>query len=126
MPKREQINHLSSLNTKERIQSVMRHACKLLLLTLCSGTLYKDDQLLEFAALGSYCQFDLFGNECSLYQINPTADMPSDAQRIDKILQLIEEERSDRILVAHDIHTKHRLVSAICMVFSVTLLLQEF
>lgn len=74
------------------------------------GTLYRDDQLLEFAALGSYCQFDLFGNECSFYQINPATDMPSDAQRIQKIMQLIEEKRNDRILIAHDIHTKHRLI----------------
>jgi phosphotriesterase-related protein len=84
--------------------------------TLYSGTLYEDDQLLEFATLGCYCQFDLFGNECSFYQINPRADMPSDAQRIDKIKHMIEEKRSDRILLAHDIHTKHRLVSAVCMV----------
>jgi phosphotriesterase-related protein len=68
----------------------------------------------------------LFGNECSFYQINPTADMPSDAQRIQKIMQLIEEKRSDRILVAHDIHTKHRLVSAACMVSLPSILLQDF
>ena len=36
----------------------------------------------------------------------------SDAQRIDAIKFLIEEEKiEDRILVSHDIHTKHRLVS---------------
>ena len=36
----------------------------------------------------------------------------SDAQRIDAIKFLIEEEKiEDKILVSHDIHTKHRLVS---------------
>lgn len=51
--------------------------------------------------------------------------MPSDAQRIDKIMQIIEEKRSHRILIAQDIHTKHRLVSAICVVSSPTVLLQD-
>jgi phosphotriesterase-related protein len=67
----------------------------------------------------------LFGNECSFYQINPAADMPSDAQRIQKIMQLIEEKRSDRILIAHDIHTKHRLVSASYVVYPPSLLLKD-
>jgi hypothetical protein len=43
--------------------------------------------------------------------------MPSDAQRIDMIKQLTEEERSGRIL---DIHTIPQLVSAVCMVSSLT------
>ncbi|PSN56987.1 Phosphotriesterase-related protein [Blattella germanica] len=73
-------------------------------------TLYEDEEILEFSSLGSYCQFDLFGNECSYYQVNPAADMPSDAQRIDKIMCLLYEGKEDKILLAHDIHTKHRLI----------------
>lgn len=39
--------------------------------------------------------------------------MPSDAQRLDKICQLIDDGRENEVLISHDIHTKHRLVSAI-------------
>ncbi|CAH0389406.1 unnamed protein product [Bemisia tabaci] len=74
-------------------------------------TLHKNEDLLEFAGLKTYCQFDLFGNECSFYQLAPEQDMPSDGQRINKVMALIEEGRGDRILLSHDIHTKHRLVS---------------
>lgn len=68
------------------------------------------DKLLEFSELGGFCQFDLFGTECSHYQLAEHIDMPSDAQRIDKIKCLIENGNSERILMSHDIHTKHRLV----------------
>lgn len=67
--------------------------------------------LLDFAKLGAYCQFDLFGTECSFYQLNTETDMPSDAQRMDRIVKLVNEGFEDRILISHDIHTKHRLVS---------------
>jgi hypothetical protein len=39
--------------------------------------------------------------------------MPSDAHRIGTIMQLIEEERRDRVL---DTHTNYQLVSGVCMV----------
>lgn len=68
--------------------------------------------MLEFAKLGSYIQYDLFGTECSFYQLNPGVDMPSDGQRIANVLKLLEEGLVNRILLSHDIHTKHRLVSA--------------
>lgn len=71
------------------------------------------DQVLEFAKLGSYIQYDLFGTECSFYQLNPTVDMPSDGQRISNVLKLLEEGLVNRILLSHDIHTKHRLVNLV-------------
>lgn len=73
-------------------------------------TLLSDEELLEFANFGCYCQLDLFGTEVSWYQLNPNADMPSDAQRIDRLKLLKDEGKLDRILMSHDIHTKHRLV----------------
>lgn len=76
-----------------------------------AGTIHDMDVLLEFAKLGAYCQFDLFGTECSLYQLCAEMDMPSDAQRMDRIVYLAKEGFEDRILMSHDIHTKHRLVS---------------
>ncbi|XP_028174628.1 phosphotriesterase-related protein [Ostrinia furnacalis] len=73
-------------------------------------TLLEPEKLLEFAELGVYCQFDLFGVEVSYYQLNVDTDMPSDAQRIDLIKTLVDEGKEDRVLMSHDIHTKHRLV----------------
>ncbi|EDS31045.1 pter-prov protein [Culex quinquefasciatus] len=52
-------------------------------------TLLHDEDLQEFANLGTYCQFDLFGTECSYYQLNPTSYMQSDEQRLTHILELI-------------------------------------
>lgn len=75
------------------------------------GTIFDFTKLMEFAELGVYCQFDLFGTECSHYQLNPTAYMPSDYQRIESIIKLSKEGFIDRLLISHDIHTKHRLVS---------------
>ncbi|XP_059057996.1 phosphotriesterase-related protein [Achroia grisella] len=72
-------------------------------------TLLEDQKLLEFAELGTYCQFDLFGVEVSYYQLNASIDMPSDAQRLDKIKLLVDEKKEEKILMSHDIHTKHRL-----------------
>ncbi|XP_053606660.1 phosphotriesterase-related protein isoform X2 [Plodia interpunctella] len=74
-------------------------------------TLQDESKLLDFSDLGTYCQFDLFGTEVSYYQLNPSVDMPSDAQRLDRIAMLVREGRSDRVLMSHDIHTKHRLAA---------------
>uniref|UniRef100_A0ABD2XIC5 Phosphotriesterase-related protein n=1 Tax=Trichogramma kaykai TaxID=54128 RepID=A0ABD2XIC5_9HYME len=71
-------------------------------------TLTRCEDLLEFAELGCYCQQDLFGLEVSYYQLHPETDMPSDAQRIDRVKLLAAEGRLDRVLISHDIHTKHR------------------
>lgn len=65
---------------------------------------------MEFAKLGCYLQYDLFGTECSYYQLNSSVDMISDGQRIENIMKLINEGLVDRLLMSHDIHTKHRLV----------------
>lgn len=76
------------------------------------GTLTNDQILLEFADENKcYCQFDLFGTECSFYQLNPIVDMQSDAQRIDRVKCLQDDNKLNRVLLSHDIHTKHRLVS---------------
>lgn len=69
------------------------------------------NSLLEFSKIGCYLQFDLFGIECSLYQLNPNVEMPSDGQRLKKVMKLMAEGLTDRVLLSHDIHTKHRLVN---------------
>ncbi|XP_055628719.1 phosphotriesterase-related protein [Toxorhynchites rutilus septentrionalis] len=73
-------------------------------------TLMHSEDLLEFAKLGTFCQFDLFGTECSYYQLNPSSYMQSDEQRLEQIQTLINSGYEKRILMSHDIHTKHRLV----------------
>lgn len=73
-------------------------------------TLHTKEDLAEFASLGSYCEFDLFGIEVSHYQHNEDIDMPSDAQRVERLYHLIQQGFGDRIVIGHDIHTKHRLM----------------
>ena len=75
-----------------------------------AGTLPEKEDLLEFSKFACYCQFDLFGTECSFYQLSTEVDMPSDAERLDRIKILCEEGKLDKVLMSHDIHTKHRLV----------------
>lgn len=74
-------------------------------------TIMETHDLLEFAKFGTFCQFDLFGTECSYYQLNPSSYMQSDEQRMLHIINLLQEGFEDRILMSHDIHTKHRLTS---------------
>ena len=68
------------------------------------------DVLLELAQRGSYLEYDLFGLEVSYYPLSDL-EMPSDAQRMDYIQRLIAEGHRDRIVVAQDICSKHRLVT---------------
>ncbi|XP_067677442.1 phosphotriesterase-related protein-like [Haliotis asinina] len=72
-------------------------------------TFLEKERLLEFATEGVYCEYDLFGIETSHYQPYPTIDMPSDAQRIQMIKTLVDNGYEDKICIAQDIHTKHRL-----------------
>ncbi|XP_025109102.1 phosphotriesterase-related protein-like isoform X3 [Pomacea canaliculata] len=72
-------------------------------------TIFNSDELLEFAKFGCYCEYDLFGIETSHYQLQQEKDMPNDANRIAFIRFLVEGGYGDRVVVAHDLHTKHRL-----------------
>ncbi len=67
------------------------------------------DMLREIASTQCVLEWDLFGNEVSYYQPSDF-DMPSDAQRMDFIKAMIDDGIGDRIVIAHDICTKHRLV----------------
>ena len=59
---------------------------------------------------GCYLEYDLFGHESSFYPL-ADIDMPSDAQRMDVIKRLVDEGYAKRLVIAHDICTKHRLVA---------------
>jgi len=68
------------------------------------------DNLQRLASTGCCLEWDLFGNESSYYPLSDI-DMPSDAQRLHFIRRIIEAEAcGDRVVIAHDICTKHRLV----------------
>lgn len=72
-------------------------------------TVAKFDTLESLAATGCYLEWDLFGNETSHYPLSDM-DMPSDGQRLDAIKRALDEIGcDDRIVLAHDICTRHRL-----------------
>lgn len=73
-------------------------------------TIQTKDKLLEFASLGCYSEFDLFGIQETHYQLLEEIDMPGDATRIQWIKWLIDGGYEDKITISHDIHTKHRLM----------------
>lgn len=51
-------------------------------------TIFDTKKLLEFARLGCYLEYDLFGTEFLHYQFHPDIDMPSDNERIARYLLL--------------------------------------
>ncbi|XP_046396393.1 phosphotriesterase-related protein-like [Ischnura elegans] len=74
------------------------------------STFTTESELLDFAELGTFCQFDLFGSERSFYVLNSDWEMPSDTERLQMVKHLVGKGLLDRILISHDIHSKHRLV----------------
>ncbi|XP_041848215.1 phosphotriesterase-related protein-like [Melanotaenia boesemani] len=72
-------------------------------------TIFDYDELLEFAKLGSYLEYDLFGTEMINYPFDLDVDMPSDNQRVKGLSFLVKEGYEDKLVVGHDIHTKNRL-----------------
>ena len=73
-------------------------------------TVFDFDGLVRLAKSGCYLEYDLFGHESSFYPLSDI-DMPSDAQRMDVITRLVDEGYAKRLVIAHDICTKHRLVA---------------
>lgn len=51
-------------------------------------TIFDKKKLLEFAKLGCYLEYDLFGTEFLHYQFHPDIDMPNDNERIARYLLL--------------------------------------
>lgn len=49
-------------------------------------TIFDEKKLLEFAKLGCYLEYDLFGTELLHYHFHPDLDMPSDNERISRYL----------------------------------------
>ena len=72
-------------------------------------TVFLPETLKSIAGTGCYLEWDLFGREQSHYSLNPNIDMPSDAKRMDDIAWISSEGYARKVLVAHDICSKHRL-----------------
>ena len=68
----------------------------------------RDEVIWELAERGCYLQFDGFGTESSFYGATPF-DMPSDGQRLDRIMGLIGRGGTKQILISQDIAMKYRL-----------------
>ncbi len=73
-------------------------------------TVFEFDTLRAIAESGCYLEWDLFGNEGSYYP-QANLDMPSDALRLGFIRRIIDAGYGDRVVIGHDIFTKHRLVT---------------
>jgi phosphotriesterase-related protein len=65
--------------------------------------------LIELGRRGVMLEFDLFGLETSYYPWSGVRAGLSDAQRLDLVRGLIDAGLGTRIVMAHDICTKHRL-----------------
>jgi phosphotriesterase-related protein len=69
----------------------------------------RTETLLRIAESGCMLEFDLFGHESSYYPLT-ARDMPSDAQRLDVVGDLVARGLTRQLLVSQDICTRHRLV----------------
>ena len=72
-------------------------------------TIFDNKILKETADTGVYLNLDLWGHDSPFYPLAPETYMPGDHERIKMIEFLIDKGFEDKILLAHDICTKHRL-----------------
>jgi phosphotriesterase-related protein len=74
-------------------------------------TVWTIDGLRALADIGCFLEFDLFGLETTSrhpYWADGI-DMPSDAQRLDRIKALTDAGHGEQILLSQDVCSKHRL-----------------
>jgi len=67
--------------------------------------------LRKLATSGCYLEYDIFGYEHWVFPPDPMLELPSEAQRINRIRELIAEGYVQQILVSQDIAMKMRLAS---------------
>ena len=66
-------------------------------------TIYKPENLKSLAETGCIIEYDLFGQEHTIYPAAPNLDMPNDGRRLDWIAWLIEQGHGDQVVMAQDI-----------------------
>ena len=72
--------------------------------------MFLHETLKSIAESGCYMEWDLFGSEQSYYSANTGIDMPGDARKMDDIAWILSQGYGDKVVVAHDICAKQRLV----------------
>ncbi|HJO81091.1 MAG: aryldialkylphosphatase [Acidobacteria bacterium] len=73
-------------------------------------TVFERETLSTMGETGCFFEWDLFGSEGSHYRLNPAIHHPNDDTKLNDIAWLISKGYGDRIVIAHDICTKHRLL----------------
>ena len=73
-------------------------------------TVFKRETLTAIGEAGCWFEWDLFGNESSYYRLNPAILHPNDGTKLENIRWLISRGYGRRIVIAHDICSRHRLV----------------
>lgn len=74
-------------------------------------TLREPEDRFKLAETGCYLEYDLFGWEGYYPKALVLVDLPNDHQRVNEIIQLIEQGHLNQILISHDICSKVRLKS---------------
>jgi len=69
---------------------------------------YDREILRELAATGVYIEYDMFGQESPFPPHAPNTFMPSDYQRVEQLIGLIDDGYLQRIVLGHDFVCKHR------------------
>jgi phosphotriesterase-related protein len=80
-----------------------------LILSHIDRTIFDDERLFRLADTGCVMEFDLFGQEQSLYALNLNVDLPNDAERLRCIRRLIDRGHLEQITISHDICYRTRL-----------------
>lgn len=80
-----------------------------LIISHIDRTIADEDKLFRLADTGCVIEFDLFGQEQSLYSLNLQFDLPNDAIRLRMIRRLIDRGHLDQIAISHDICYRSRL-----------------
>jgi len=95
----EIINHIDKLGA-DLNNVVMGHIDR---------TIFDYSILKDTAETGVFLNLDLWGHDSPYYPLAPETYMPGDHERINMVESLINNGFEDKILLAHDICTKHRL-----------------
>ena len=79
-------------------------------ITHLDKTITDEQRLLDLAKRGCFLAHSFFGKECSHYHFDESVDMPSDAQRVQRVKRLVDAGFASQVLISHDIVCKHELV----------------
>ena len=73
-------------------------------------TVFERETLTAIGEAGCFFEWDLFGSESSYYRPNPSIHHPNDRTKLEDIAWLVSEGYGDKIVIAHDICSNHRLL----------------